>query len=137
MDINRCNRLITFKNDCDLSDIPSTGNKFTWRRSMNSESNTYEKLDRILVMEQIIGTQPSKPKTTLSPHLTTVLFHANYRQITTKKVNSTHGVSTHKVHQCSNLLKKLNCSIAKPKPGIRLSLVTFLVRSRNSTKSYS
>lgn len=50
----RFQRLIQFKNECDLSDIPTIGNKFTWRKNTTEIDNTYEKLDRVLVSNQIL-----------------------------------------------------------------------------------
>ena len=55
----RFTRLLQFKNDCALLDLPTFGNPFTWRKNPDDENTIREKLDRVLVHHQIIQKFPN------------------------------------------------------------------------------
>lgn len=58
-DGNRFNGLIQFKHECELVDIPTQGSIYTWRKNKTRINNIYEKLDRVLVDNQILQWFPN------------------------------------------------------------------------------
>ena len=55
---NRFIILSQFKNINNLIDLQTIGNEFTWRKRKTGSNNTFEKLDRVLVSDQITQWMP-------------------------------------------------------------------------------
>ena len=51
---SKFHRLNNFMNKCGLVDIPTSGNKFTWRKYTHNHNNIYEKLDRTLAQHKML-----------------------------------------------------------------------------------
>ena len=50
---------MNFKNSCNMEDTQTIGNNFTWRKRRDGPNNLFEKLDRVLVHNQITQWYPN------------------------------------------------------------------------------
>ena len=54
----RFRRLRQFRQNCDLMNVPTTENQFTWRKNRSNSNNTFEKLDRVLISSMLTNIFP-------------------------------------------------------------------------------